>query len=168
LSIESDGVHAIACRLEHVTAITLLPRQSCFTSRTLEALPRYRARVPFGVLMTSRNSQWVFAVIASATMAGCASTPTGVLPAGQDAYRVSALGARYETQTDTNLKALSVANQYCEQLGKHVMFRQSTESSEHAWSPKQENLVFVCMDSKDPAYMRAAVERDPPVVAKED
>ena len=118
--------------------------------------------------MTSRKSQWVFGIIASATLAGCASTPTGVIPAGQDAYHVSVFGARYETQTDTNLKALSVANQYYEQLGKHVMFRQSTESSAHAWSAKQEDLTFVCMDAKDPAYMRAAIERDPPVVAKED
>jgi hypothetical protein len=118
--------------------------------------------------MTSRKPQWVLGIIASATMAGCASTPTGVVPAGQDAYHVSVIGARYETQTDTNLKALSVANQYCEQSGRHVMFRQSTESSEHAWSPKQEDLTFVCMDAKDPAYMRAAIERDPPVVAKED
>ena len=118
--------------------------------------------------MTSRKSQWVFGIIASATMAGCASTPTAVVPAGQDAYHVSIMGARYETQTDTNLKALSVADQYCDQLGKHVMFRQSTETSEHAWSPKQEDLTFVCMDAKDPAYMRAAVEHEPPVVAKED
>jgi hypothetical protein len=118
--------------------------------------------------MTSRKSQWVFGVIASGAMAGCASTPSGVVPAGQDAYHVSVVGARYETQTDTNLKALSVANQYCEQSGKHVMFRQSSETSEHAWSPKQEDLTFVCMDEKDPAYMRAAVEHDAPVVAKED
>jgi hypothetical protein len=118
--------------------------------------------------MTSRKSQWVFGIIASATMSGCASTPIGVTPAGQDAYHVSIMGARYETQTDTNLKALSVADQYCDQLGKHVMFRQSTESSEHAWSPKQEDLTFVCMDAKNPAYMRAAVEHEPPVVAKED
>ena len=118
--------------------------------------------------MASRKSHWVFGIIASATMTGCASTPSGVVPAGQDAYHVSVMGARYETQTDTNLKALSVANQYCEQLGKHVMFRESTESSAHAWSPKQEDLTFVCMDASDPSYMRAAVERDPPVVAKED
>jgi hypothetical protein len=118
--------------------------------------------------MKSRKSQWVFGIIASATMAGCATTPNGVQPAGQDAYRVSVVGARYETQTDANLKALNVAHQYCNQLGKHVMFRQSTESSEHAWSPKQEDLTFVCMDAKDPAFMRAAVERDPPVVAKQD
>jgi hypothetical protein len=118
--------------------------------------------------MASSKSQWVFGIMASATLAGCASTPTGVVPAGQDAYQVSVLGARYETQTDTNLKALSVANQYCDQLGKHVMFRQSTESSAHAWSPKQEDLTFVCMDEKDPSYMRAAVDRDPPFVAKQD
>jgi hypothetical protein len=118
--------------------------------------------------MASRKSQWVLGIMASATMAGCASTPSGVVPAGQDAYRVSVMGARYETQTDTNLKALRVANQYCEQSGKHVMFRQSTETSEHAWSSKQEDLMFVCMDEKDPAYMRAAVEHESPVVAKQD
>jgi hypothetical protein len=118
--------------------------------------------------MRSSKSQWVFAIIASATIAGCASTPAGVVPAGEDAYHVSVLGAPYETQTDANLKALNVANQYCDQLGKHVMFRQSTESSAHAWSPKQEDLTFVCMEATDPAYMRAAVERDPPIVAKQD
>ncbi len=79
--------------------------------------------------MTSRNSPWMLGFIASATMAGCASTPAGVVPGGQDAYHVSVVGARYETQTDTNLKALNAANQYCDQMGKHVMFRQSTESA---------------------------------------
>jgi hypothetical protein len=118
--------------------------------------------------MKSRKSQWVFGIVAAGAMAGCATTPAGVLPAGEDAYHVSVFGARYETQTDTNLKALNIANQYCDQLGKHVMFRQSTETSEHVWSPKQEDLTFVCMDAKDPAYMRAAVEREPAVVAKQD
>lgn len=118
--------------------------------------------------MASGKSRWVFGVIASASMAGCAATSSGVVPAGQDAYHVTAMGARYETQTDTNLKALLVAGQYCDQMGKHVMFRQSTETSEHAWSPKQEDLTFVCMDANDPGYMRAAVEHGPPVVAKQD
>ena len=118
--------------------------------------------------MKSRKSQWVFGIVAAGAMAGCATTPAGVLPAGEDAYHVSVFGARYETQTDTNLKALNIANQYCDQLGKHVMFRQSTETSEHVWSPKQEDLTFVCMNAQDPAYMRAAVEREPAVVAKQD
>lgn len=118
--------------------------------------------------MTSRKSQCLFGVIAFGALAGCASTSSGVVPAGQDAYHVSVVGERYETQSDTNLKALNVANQYCDQMGKHVMFRQSTETSEHAWSPKQEDLTFICMDAKDPAYMRAAVEHEAPVVAKEE
>jgi hypothetical protein len=105
--------------------------------------------------------------IMASALAGCATAPSGVVPAGQDVYHVSVFGARYETQADTNLKALKVANEYCNRMAKHVMFRQSTETSEHAWSPKQEDLSFVCMDAKDPAYMRAAVERDPPVIAQQ-
>jgi len=118
--------------------------------------------------MQSRKSLGMVALMASATMAGCATTPNGVTPVGQDAYHVRVIGQRYETQTDANLKALNVAHQYCDQIGRHVMFRESTEPSEHAWSPKQEDLVFVCMDAKDPAFMRAAVETVPPVVAKQD
>ena len=118
--------------------------------------------------MKSRKSPIAFGLLASATMAGCAANSNGVTPVGQDAYHVRVVGQRYETQTDANLKALNAAHQYCDQLGRHVMFRESTESSEHAWSPKQEDLVFVCMDAKDPAFMRAAVETAPPVVAKQD
>ncbi len=99
-------------------------------------------------------------------LAACASAPPGVVPSG-DAYRVSAYGARYQTQADTNLRALSLADEYCGKMAKHVMFRQSTETSGHSWSPKQEDLTFVCMDATDPAYMRAAVEHAPAVVAQQ-
>jgi hypothetical protein len=116
--------------------------------------------------MAARNMQWMIGILAS-TLAGCATAPAGVVPAGQDAYHVSVFGARYETQADTNLKALRVAGEYCDKMAKHVMFRQSAETSEHAWSPKQEDLTFVCMDAKDPAYMRAAVEHHTPVVAQQ-
>ena len=116
--------------------------------------------------MAVRNMQWMIGILAS-TLAACATAPGGVVPAGQDAYHVSVFGARYETQADTNLKALRVAGEYCDKMAKHVMFRQSAETSEHAWSPKQEDLTFVCMDAKDPAYMRAAVEHNPPVVAQQ-
>jgi hypothetical protein len=116
--------------------------------------------------MTTRRIQWMVGIMASA-LAGCATAPSSVVPAGQDAYHVSVFGASYETQADTNLKALRVANKYCNQTAKDVMFRQSTETGEHAWWRKREDLTFVCMDARDPAYMRAAVERDPPVVAQQ-
>ena len=117
--------------------------------------------------MKSRNAEWIIGIVASATLCGCSTAPGGVVPAGKDGYRVSVFGARYDTQSDTNLKALRVADEYCDGQGKHVMFRQSTESSAHAWSPKQEDLTFVCMNAQDPAYMRAAAEHDPPVVAQQ-
>ena len=117
--------------------------------------------------MAARKTQWMIGILASATVAGCATAPAGVVPAGQDAYHVSVFGARYETQADTNAKALRVAGEYCDKMAKHVMFRQSAETREHAWSPKQEDLTFVCIDAKDPAYMRAAVEHNPPVVAQQ-
>jgi hypothetical protein len=119
-----------------------------------------------GAQMKYRKTQWMIGIMASA-LAGCATAPSGVVPAGQDAYHVSVFGASYETQADTNLKALRVANVYCNQMAKDVMFRQSTETGAHAWWRKQEDLTFVCMDANDPAYMRAAVERDPPVVAQQ-
>jgi|SRR5271170_915071 len=111
------------------------------------------------------SAQCVLGIAAFAALAGCAATAPGVVSAGDDAFRVRVSGARYDTQADTNLRALNVADAYCDKLAKHVMFRQSSESSEHSWSPKEEDLTFVCMDAKDPAYMRASVEREPAVVA---
>jgi hypothetical protein len=122
---------------------------------------------PQGVAMNSFKARWILGLAACATIAGCATT-NAVTPVGQDAYHVNVIGARYETQTDANLKALNIAHQYCDQQGKHVMFRASTESSEHAWSPKQEDLTFVCMDAKDPGFMRAATERATPVIAQQE
>jgi hypothetical protein len=116
--------------------------------------------------MSHSNTRWMIGIFASAMMGGCATTSPGVVPVGSDAYRLNVSGARYETQADVNYKALLAANDYCDKMSKHMMFRQSTESSEHTWSPKQEVLTFVCMDEKDPSYMRASVEHDPPVVAQ--
>jgi hypothetical protein len=116
--------------------------------------------------MTARKTRWMFGILASA-LAGCATAPSGVVLVGQDAYHVSVSGTRYETQADTNFKALQIANKYCGKMAKDVMFRQSAETSEHAWSPKQEDLTFVCMNAKDPAYLRAAVAHIPPVVAQQ-
>jgi hypothetical protein len=117
--------------------------------------------------MSHSKTRWVTGIFAAAIVTGCATTSPGVVPAGSDAYRLSVFGARYETQADVNYKALVVANDYCDKLSKRMMFRQSTESSDHSWSPKQEDLTFVCMDEKDPAYLRASVEREPSVVAQQ-
>jgi hypothetical protein len=105
-------------------------------------------------------------IAAFAALAGCAAAPPSVVPAG-DAYQLSVSGARWESQADTNLKALTAANDYCARQGKHLMFRESTESGDHSWEPKQEDLTFVCMDAKDPGYMRASTQRDSAVIAQQ-
>jgi hypothetical protein len=106
-------------------------------------------------------------LIAAASLCGCAATRPPVTPVSDDAYHVRTSGARYETQADTNSKALAAANDYCGEQGKQLMFRQSTETAAHAWSPKAEDLTFVCIDAKDPGYMNAANKRDSAVVAQQ-
>jgi hypothetical protein len=109
------------------------------------------------------SAHCVLGIAAFAALAGCAATAPGVVSSGDGAFRVHVSGARYDTQADTNLRALNIAEAYCDKSAKHVMFRQSQESSEHSWSQKEEELTFVCMDARDPAYMRASVEREPAV-----
>lgn len=106
-------------------------------------------------------------LIAVAGLAGCVSTRPAVTPVGDDVYHVRTTGARYDTQADTNFQALTVANEYCGAQNKQLMFRQSTETAAHAWSPKAEDLTFVCIDAKDPGYMNAGARRDAAVVAQQ-
>jgi len=105
--------------------------------------------------------------IAALSLCGCAATRPPVTAVNDAAYHVRTTGARYETQADTNLKALAAANEYCDTQGKQLMFRQSTETSAHAWSPKAEDLTFVCIDAKDPGYMNGAIRRDAAVIAQQ-
>jgi hypothetical protein len=109
----------------------------------------------------------LIALIAAASLAGCMSTRPDVTPVGDAAYHVRTTGARYDTQADTNFKALTVANEYCGSQSKQLMFRQSTETAAHVWSPKAEDLTFVCIDAKDPGYMNAGALREATVVAQQ-
>jgi hypothetical protein len=106
-------------------------------------------------------------LMAVATLSGCVANRPPVTSTGDDGYRVHTIGARYETQADTNFKALVVANEYCGTQGKQLMFRQSIETAPHAWSPKAEDLTFVCVDAKDPGYMNASNRRDSAVIAQQ-
>jgi hypothetical protein len=106
-------------------------------------------------------------LITAASLCGCAATRPAVTPVADDSYHVRTTGARFESQADTNFKALVSANEFCGTQSKQLMFRQSTETAEHAWSPKAEDLVFVCIDAKDPGYMNAATRRNSAVIAQQ-
>jgi hypothetical protein len=105
-------------------------------------------------------------LIAAVALVGCVSTRPEVTPV-DDAYHVHIDGARFDTQANTNFQALTVANEYCGSQNKQLMFRQSTETAAHAWSPKAEDLTFVCLDAKDPGYMNASTRRDSAVIAQQ-
>ena len=46
-----------------------------------------------GAHVMNRKTQWMIGILASA-LAGCATAPSGVVTAEQDAYHVNAFGAR--------------------------------------------------------------------------
>lgn len=117
--------------------------------------------------MRRNNTKCLAGFVTVLALTGCAATSPNVVPVGQDAYRLSVVGKRYELQSDVNVKALNAANDFCAKKNQHLMFRQSTESGDQLWSTKQEDLTFVCMDANDPAYMQASVKREAPVVAQE-
>jgi hypothetical protein len=92
--------------------------------------------------------------ILSAVVAGCVTVGSDVVPVGKDTYQLSMTGVGFATQANTNIKALKAANDYCAKIGKHMVPASSAESGVYGWSPRQDNLVFKCLDENDPAYLQ--------------
>lgn len=91
--------------------------------------------------------------VLGALIAGCATIGSDVVPVGKDTYQMSMTGVGFATQANTNIKALKAANDYCDKLGKHMVPKTSAESGVYGWSPRQDNLVFMCLDANDPRYV---------------
>jgi hypothetical protein len=140
----------------------------CAASRLQGRRARYRQLDKESVMRRDKSNRVLaLAIAVLAGLAGCAAAPPSVVPAGNDAYQLRVSGARYESQADTNIKALAIASDYCAKLDKHLLFRQSTESGEHSWAPKQEDLTFVCSDANDPELVRASAQGDAGIVAQQ-
>ena len=90
-----------------------------------------------------------------ASLAACVTVGSQAVPVGKDTYQISMTGVGFATQANTNIKALRAANDYCMRLGKHMVPKTSAESGVYGWSPRQDNLVFMCLDENDPAYVNA-------------
>jgi hypothetical protein len=114
--------------------------------------------------MQSRQLSPWSAIAMIGALSGCATIPSAVVPIGKDTYQLSMTGVGFATQANTNVKALKAANAYCDSLGKHLMFQHASESGVYGFSPRQDNLVFLCLDANDPAYVRGDVHRDAAVV----
>lgn len=101
------------------------------------------------------------ALAVMAMLSACAGAPLKVAIVDGNAYQLSVVGKPATSQADVNYRAIAAATNYCGQTGQQVLFRESQESGEHAWSPKREQLTFVCMNANDPAYLHAGLKRDP-------
>jgi hypothetical protein len=45
-----------------------------------------------------------------------------------------------------------------------LMFQHASESGVYGFSPRQDNLVFLCLDANDPAYVRGNIHSDAAMV----
>jgi|SRR5579862_8577441 len=95
----------------------------------------------------------VLLIAIAASLGGCVTIGSEVVPVGKDTYQMSMTGVGFATQANTNIKALKAANDYCAKLNKHMVPKNSAESGVYGWSPRQDNLVFMCLDENDPAYV---------------
>lgn len=96
---------------------------------------------------------WLF--VAPVLLAACVTVGSQIVPVGKDTYQMSVTGVGFATQANTNIKALKAASDYCTSLGKHLVPKNSEESGVYGWSPRQDNLVFMCLDPNDPRYLNA-------------
>jgi hypothetical protein len=97
-----------------------------------------------------------FALVVCLVLAGCVTTPSNVVSVGKDTYQVSATGVGFTTQSGANMAALETASAYCAKLGKKMLLKQSTENGVYGFSPRRNDLTFMCLDENDPAYQRPA------------
>ena len=104
----------------------------------------------------------VLLVAIAASLGGCATIGSDVVPVGKDTYQMSMTGVGFATQANTNIQALKAANEYCAKMNKHMVPKNSAESGVYGWSPRQHSLVFMCLDENDPAYTHPASPSKPP------
>jgi hypothetical protein len=108
------------------------------------------------------NSMKLVLLIVMGALAACVTVGSEVVPVGKDTYQMSMTGVGFATQANTNIKALKAANDYCAKLGKHMVPKTSAESGVYGWSPRQNNLVFMCLDANDPRYLHPEAAQTTP------
>jgi hypothetical protein len=88
-------------------------------------------------------------------LGGCVSMGSDVVPIGRNTYQLKMTSVGFGSQADTNAKALKMADSYCNELGKHLVFERNTESDADRFNSRKSNLIFECLDENDPDYQRA-------------
>lgn len=99
-------------------------------------------------------------VVVVILVSGCATISSEVVPIGKDTYQLSMTGVGFATQANTNIKALKAANAYCGRMGKRMVLQHSAESGVYGFSPRQDQLVFMCVDDNDRASAKGEVQHE--------
>lgn len=107
--------------------------------------------------MRSFKNHRLWSVLTIIAAAGCATAPQKVVPVGQDAFRISVSAPSFARQAETNYKAFDAASTFCGRMGEQVLFRESHEFGMHSWSPKREDLTFVCARAGDAGTLHASL-----------
>jgi hypothetical protein len=103
--------------------------------------------------------------LTAAAICGCSTTASGVVPIGNGTYRLGLTRVGSTTQATTNINTLIAANDYCDKLGKHLVYQRAADSGSHRVSVRQYDVVFSCLDANDPAYTRTHRQGNSAVVA---
>jgi hypothetical protein len=85
-------------------------------------------------------------------IAGCVTVPSNIVSIGPSTYTLNMTGVGFATQGNTNIKAMSQASAYCENMHKKLLLKDSAEKGVYGWSPRQATLTFKCLDESDPEY----------------
>jgi hypothetical protein len=103
----------------------------------------------------------MLAATASAILVGC-GMPSGVVPVGPDSYMTSAT-ALGVIGSAAPMGAAREASRYCEQQGRHMIIR-NTQNTTLSAGPTTSTLVFSCVTDTDPEYHRPTLRNDIGVV----
>jgi len=125
------------------------------------------ARAGITTLTEQMRSMKYLTLLLISGLTSCATISSDVVPIGRDTYQLSMTGVGFATQANTNIKALKAANAYCDKMNTHLVFQHSSQSGVYGFSPRQDNLVFMCLSADDPEYARTKVQRDPDVVIQQ-
>lgn len=105
--------------------------------------------------MVTKLASRILGLGAFIALGGCVSMGSDVVPIGRNTYQLKMTSVGFGSQADTNAKALKVADSYCNEIRKHLVFERNTESDPDRFNSRQSNLIFECLADNDPDYLRA-------------
>ena len=97
---------------------------------------------------------------AASLLVSCVTVGGKPISVGPDTYQLSMTGVGFATQGNTNMKALQSASNFCSAQGLHMMPVHTNQSGVYGFSPRQNDLEFMCLKETDPRYQTPNWRKD--------